>query len=142
MAQQISVFVQNKPGRLEKITQVLSQNNINIRAITIQDRVDFGVVKLLVNTPLLAQGVLEKAGFTASLKDVIAVAMSDKPGGLYKIMQFFSAHSINIVDAYGFVIESNKTALLCIEVDRINEIQALLEKEGLRFLSEEELYEL
>ncbi|OQX84011.1 MAG: hypothetical protein B6D53_00925 [Candidatus Omnitrophica bacterium 4484_49] len=142
MAKHLAVFVENKPGKLEKITRTLLEANINIRAISIQDRGDFGVIKLLVDKPQSAEQALKSAGFVCALREIIAVEMEDKPGGLHKIAEIFSKNNINILDAYGFVIESSKIAVLCVEVEKVLGLDEILQKEGLKIISDYDLYGL
>ena len=142
MAKQISIFADNKPGRLKKITETLMQENINIRAMTLQDSGEFGLVNLLVDKPDAANVALSNNGFASTLKDVLAIIMDDKPGGLYNIMDMLSTHDINIENAYGFVIESSKAAVFCVEVKDTVRIKNLIEKAGFKILTDEQLYEL
>ncbi|MDD5613987.1 MAG: acetolactate synthase, partial [Candidatus Omnitrophica bacterium] len=85
MAKQISVFMENKPGKLQAITDVLFKNGINIRAMTIQDRGEYGLMKLLVDKPNQAHLALLDKGFASALKDVLAILINDKPGGLNEL---------------------------------------------------------
>ncbi len=142
MAHQINVFAQNKPGRLEQLTKTLLDSNINIRAITITGMEDFGVVKLLVDNPEKAYQALIKEGFTAYMKEIIAVIMRDQPGGLHEICQAMGTRGINIEDAYGFVVQDMKTALLVMEVEKIPEAEKVLVDSGFKVLSDEELYQI
>ncbi len=142
MAKQITIFADNKPGRLKKITETLMQENINIRAMTLQDRGEFGLVNLLVDKPEQANVALAHNGFASTLKDVLAIVMDDQPGGLYNIIDKFSTQDINIENAYGFVIDSSKTAVFCVEVQDSFRIKNLIEKMGFKILTDEQLYEL
>jgi hypothetical protein len=142
MAQQINVFAQNKPGRLEHLTRVLKDSGVNIRAITLAGQEDFGAIKLLVDDPEGAFRSLTAEGFTAFRKEVIAVIMNDQPGGLHEICQVLDGQGINIEDAYGFVVQDLKTALLVVEVEKIPEAEEVLHSAGLRTLSDEELYQI
>jgi hypothetical protein len=142
MAHQINVFAQNKPGRLEHLTKVLAEAGINIRAITISGQEDFGVIKLLVDLPEKAYQVLVQEGFTAYMKEILAVIMRDQPGGLHEICRVLGGRGINIEDAYGFVVQDLKTALLVVEVEKIPEAEKVLLDEGLRILTDEELYRI
>jgi hypothetical protein len=142
MAQQVNVFVENKPGRIRTVTQLLADNAINIRAIVIQDRADFGVMKILVNDPHRALRVLAGQGLAAALKTVLAIQIDDKPGGLNKLLQVLFDNQINIIDAYGFVVESGSQAMWCVEVDNYDHARAVVEKQGFRIPDEAELYEL
>lgn len=142
MAKHLAVFVENRPGKLEKVTRALLEANVNIRAISIQDRGDFGVIKLLVDKPQSAEQVLKSAGFVCSLREIMAIIMEDKPGGLHKIVEVFSKNGINILDAYGFVIESNRIAVLCVEVEKVSGLDEILQAEGLKIISDQDLYGL
>lgn len=142
MAKQLNIFVENKPGRLMSITEILFKNKINMRAMTVQDRGDFGMMKLLVDQPDKAQAALKEQGFAAALKDALAIVIDDRPGGLFKLLQIFNDKKLNIQDAYGFVIESRKSAVLCVEVKDPKGVKEAVEKEGFQVLSDAQLYDL
>jgi len=128
VAYQLSVFAENKPGRLAKVTGILGREKLNIRAISISTSDDFGVINLLVDDPKRASAVLSDEGLTVSLKEVIAVLIEDKPGGLDKLVQLLSAEDVNIENAYGFVLESWKKAVFVVDVDQLEKTQELLKK--------------
>ena len=142
MANQVNVFAQNQPGRLERLTEVLLEEGINIRAITISGAEDYGVIKLLVDDPTKAFEALQREGFSAFKKEVIAVVMDDRPGGLHRVCRVLGDSGVNVEDAYGFVFQDRKTAILVIEVDEIPEAEDILRARGLEFLSDAELYSL
>jgi hypothetical protein len=142
MAKQLNIFLENKPGRLKSVTGVLFENNINMRAMTIQDRKDFGLMKILVDKPEAAHLALTDKGFACALKDILAIEMDDKPGGLYKLSEVLSAAKINIQDAYGFVIEPQKRAVLCLEIDNPSKVEGIIKKHGFNVLSDAKVYEL
>ena len=142
MAEQLSVFVDNRPGRLNAITGVLRDHGINIRAMTIADHRDYGVAKLLVNDPRLAQRVLMEQGFAAALKPVLALVIADQPGGLHELLEILAARQINVLDAYGFVVTPGQRAVWCMEVDDPAEATRLLPTHGLHLLADSELYAL
>lgn len=142
MAHQVSIFAENKPGRIEKITEILKKEDINIRAITISSSDNFGVIKLLVNKPDAAYSELAAKGFSVFKKEIIAVLMDDRPGGLNTVVGALGGAGINIEDAYGFVIQDRRQAVLVMEVDRVDEVQSLLAGHGLKTLSDEEIYNL
>lgn len=142
MAQQVNVFAQNQPGRLEQMTKVLTEAGVNIRAITISGVGDFGVVKLLADDPALACRILEEQGFSAFKKEVLAAVMDDKPGGLYRIFNILGRAGVNIEDAYGFVVKDREMAVLLMELTAIGEAEKALAAEGVQILSDQELYEL
>lgn len=128
IAFQLSVFAENKPGRLAKVTGILGREKINIRAISISTSDDFGVINILADDPKRAHSVLSKEGLTVSLKEVIAVLIEDKPGGLDKLVQLLAAENVNIENAYGFVLESWKKAVFVVDVDQLEKTQELLKK--------------
>jgi len=126
IAYQLSIFAQNKPGRLAKVTGILRKGKINIRAITIATSDAFGVINVLVDDPEGARSLLEGEGLTVSMKEVIAVVIEDKPGGLDRLVQFLFDKGINVENAYGFVLESRKKAVFVIDVDQLNKAQEVL----------------
>ncbi|MCX7730342.1 MAG: ACT domain-containing protein [Candidatus Caldatribacterium sp.] len=142
MAHQVSVFAENKPGRIEKITRILAEARINIRAITISSANGFGVVKILVDQPQRAFEGLREYGVPVYLQEVIAVILDDIPGGLHKVAKVLAENGINIEDAYGFVVERGKTAVLVIQVEHEPQAQSVLERNGFVLLSDEEIYKL
>lgn len=142
MAKQVNVFLDNRPGRLKTMTEILQKEQVNMRAMTIQSRDEFGLVKLLVDKPDAAHAALQNKGFACAVKDVLAIVIKDQPGGLYALTEVFSAENINIADAYGFVVESSKKAVFCVEVQEPEKIKPLIEKKGFKVLSDQELYEL
>ena len=140
--QQISVFAENKPGKIEVITKILTREKINIRAITIASSNKYGVIKLLVDNPEKAYRVLKKEGLSVALNPTLALGMEDKPGGLQAIAQIVKKYQINIEDACGFVIESKKKAVLVIQVKDIKKVRSIFLSENVHLLNKKELYEL
>ncbi len=139
---QISVFAQNKPGRIKRITEILSQNKINIRAITIASGDNYGVIKLLVDDPAKAYQALKKEGLSVALNEVLAVQMDDKPGGLYQILKILLENNINIEDAYGFVIKSGEIAVLVVNIAEIEKGKKILSAQKINLLQKKDLYQL
>ena len=139
IAYQLSVFAENKPGRLAKVTRILAGEKINIRAIAISTSGDFGVINILADDPKRGLKVLEKAGLTVSLKEVIAVLIEDKPGGLDKLIQLLYDENINVENAYGFVLESWKQAVFVVDVDQLDKTQEVLKKAGFETLNADAL---
>lgn len=142
MAHQISVFVENKPGRIERVAEIMAKANVNIRAITVMGTYEYGVIKLLVDKPDVALEALRAQGISANKREILAVLMDDRPGGLYRVAKIFGQRKINIEDAYGFVIEDKKRAVLVVDVEKIKEAERILKEEGLITLSDEEIYSL
>jgi hypothetical protein len=142
MAHQISVFVENKPGRLERVTEILAKAKVNIRAFTVSGTYEYGVMKFLVDKPDRALEALSSQGVPANKREILAVLMDDRPGGLYRIAKVFGQRKMNIEDAYGFVIQDKKQAVLVVDVEKIGEAKRALKEEGLTLLSDQEIYSL
>ena len=136
---QLSIFAENKPGRLAAVTQTLAKEKINIRATTIATSDTFGVINLVVDDPQRAKAALTKAGMTVTLNRVLAVVIPDQPGGLDKLTQLLFAEGININNAYGFVLEGSRKAVFVVSVDQIEKAEKLLEKNGFQTLDAEAL---
>jgi len=141
LIKQISIFAENKAGRLEKITEKLKSANINIRAFTIAEAGDFGVMRMVVDKPEQAHNVLHDAGFTVSETDVLGIEMSDSPGGLHEISTVLGSNDINVDYAYAFAMATQK-ALLIIRVDNINNAIEVLENSDIRLISMEEVKQI
>ncbi len=142
MAHQISVFVENKPGRLERVTEILARAKVNIRAFTVSGTYEYGVMKFLVDKPEKALDALQSEGISANKREILAVLMDDRPGGLHRISRAFGQRKMNIEDAYGFVIQDKKQAVLVVDVEKIGEAKRVLKEEGLTTLSDQEIYSL
>jgi len=142
MPHQISIFMENRPGKLERVTGVLAEGSINIRAITIADSGDFGILKLLVDDPKEAYNILTQDGLVVAYREVVAIKISDRPGALLIIAQLLRQHGINIDDAYGFVMESGTAAVFVIQVKDPAGASALLKEEGVELLKDTDLYYL
>jgi len=136
MAKQINVFIENKPGRLKAVTEVLSDAKININAFTIQDRGDFGLIKLIVNDPEKAYLALADKGYACAVKDVMVISPKDKIGNLARLSDILLKNRINIIDSYGFVIESEKKGVCYLELntDDLKKAKRILDKEGFKVL--------
>ncbi len=140
--QQISVFLENKSGRLARLTEVLGDAGINIRALSIADTSDFGILRLIVNRPEEAFKILQETGFTASLTDVLAVEVEDKPGGLAAVLKILESAGINIEYLYAFLEKSSNNALVVFRVEQHDEAAALLTKNNIRVIKDAEVYKL
>ena len=139
IAYQLTIPTENKPGRLAYVSDVLAKEKINIRAITITSFGEKGLFHILVDDPKLAQKALAKAGILAQLKEIIAVLIDDTPGGMNKLVQLLAAEDINIENAYGFVIEANKTAVFVVETNDMEKTQQILKEHKFKTLSAEAL---
>jgi hypothetical protein len=140
MPHQVSVFAENKPGKIERVTEILAENNINIRAMTLSDAGDYGIIKLLLNNPEAGVESLAKAGITASIKEVVAVRFSDNTGSLAKVAKILNKRKINVDDAYGFIIDKGKEAVFVFQVANPSHVESILKEEGLTLLTDRELY--
>ena len=142
MPHHVAVFSENKPGKLEGVTTLLAEQGVNIRAITIADSGDFGVIKLLVDDPGKAVSILTGYGMVAVLKEVVAARVPDRPGGFLQIARTLNEHQINVDDAYGFVLRSGHTGVFVIQVRNPGEASRLLRETGIELLDENDLYYL
>lgn len=139
---QLSIFVENKQGRMAEITRLLADNQIDIRALSIADTTDYGILRLIVNKPERAMEALKKEGMTVSLTNVIAIAVPDCPGGLNKAVEVLSAEGIGIEYMYAFLNPKRETAFVILRVeDNEKAIQVLLEG-GISLMRSEELYDI
>ncbi|MEG2813629.1 MAG: ACT domain-containing protein [Oscillospiraceae bacterium] len=114
---QISVFIENKRGRLAEITKVLKEANIDIRALSIADTKDFGILRLIVNDADKAIDILKKDGFTVSITKVIGIGIDDKPGGLAKAMLVLNQNQISVEYMYAFISRTAQTAYVILRVE-------------------------
>lgn len=145
MAKQLTIFLENRPGRIKSISDVLLENNLNIWAFTIQDRGEFGLMKLIVDKPQTAQLVLADRGFAVVLKEVLAVtAQADKPGNLERLTSALLEKGVNIKDVSGFVSPRDRQGICFIEFQNPDgaDLEETLAAHGFRILSDSELYEL
>jgi len=142
MPHQVSVFAENKPGKISRVTDVLSKNNINIRAITISDSGDYGIIKLLLDKPIEGNECLNKEGIASTLKDIVAITIDDSPGGLHKAASLLSNRNINIEDAYGFTIREKNRAVFVFQVEDVPMTEKILKEAGFTIISDKELYYL
>jgi hypothetical protein len=136
---QISVFLENKSGRLATVTRILGENGINIRALSLADTTDFGILRLIVDNPDQAWQVLKANDFTVSGTEVIAVQMSDQPGGLAQVLQTLEDIRINIEYMYAFVGRSGEDAVVVFRVEAIDRAIELLQQAGINLLQAEEI---
>jgi len=139
IAYQLSIHAENKPGQLAGVTALLARAGISIRATTITTFGETGIINLIVDEPKRAEKVLIQAGKTVYLKDVLAVLIPDRPGGLDRLMQLLYQEGININNAYGFVLECGEKAVFVVDVDRIEKTEKLLEKNKFETLDTEAL---
>lgn len=139
---QISVFIENKPGRLSAVTDILAENDVNIRALSIADTSDFGILRLIVDKPELAYEKLKDKGLTASITNVLSVRMPDQPGGLANVLKVLNENEINVEYMYAFVSKATDDALVVFKVENIEDAEVKLQGTGIDVLTKDELYSL
>lgn len=142
LVEQIAVFLENKSGRLAEITAVLAQNNINIRALSVADTADFGILRLIVDKVEKATTVLKENGFTVGKTTVIAVEVEDKTGGLAKVLQCLHSAGINVEYMYAFVNRTGENAVLIFRFEKMEEAIAALKNDGFVILTREQICDL
>lgn len=134
---ELSVFAENKPGKIEKITGLLAKEGINILAISIASTNGFGIIKFIVDKMELAYQKLRESGFSVSLNEVLAIELKDMPGQIHEITEVLLRNEINMENAYVFVVESRRQAYFIVQVKDIERAKRLLEKENLRLYDED-----
>lgn len=139
MVKQISVFLQNRPGTLANLTKILLDKNINMRALTVADTADYGIIRMIVDDPEKTLKVLKDHEYLVSETDVIAVEAMDKPGGLYEIATVLGERNVNI--EYLYTTLKQGKAIMIIRVSDVEEATEALRNGGFKLVSEKELYE-
>ena len=140
--QQLSIFVENREGRLAQITEVLAAAQIDIRAISVADTSDFGILRLIVNDPGQAVKALKAAGMTVSLTDVIGVGINDRPGEFSKAMRILADHHITVEYMYAFISRDKGKAFVIIRLDNGQKAAEALHANGFEILSPEAIYKM
>ena len=136
---QISVFIENRPGRLAGITKVLGENSIDLIALSIGDTTDFGILRAIVNKNEEALAVAREAGYTASLTEVLAVAVPDKPGGLDQVLYMLNDANIAIEYLYSFVRRVGSDAVIIFRVDQPQKAYEVLNAAQVKLLTQEQI---
>jgi hypothetical protein len=136
---QISVFLENRKGRLYDVCNVLGKNGINIRALTIAETESFGVLRIVVDKSDLAINILKKNGFVANLTDVVAIEVGDKPGGLAAVLKIFADNDVNGEYMYGFVEKFSDNALLVFRFEDVEKAQKILTEKGVKIVTRKEI---
>lgn len=139
---QISVFLENKSGRLSEVTRILGDRGLNIRALSLADTTNFGILRLIINEPDEALKVLKDQGFTVSETEVLAVEIPDVPGGLAAVLEILVGEAINIEYTYAFVGKNHGNALVVFKVEDIDRAIRSLRAKDIHLLTGEEVYKL
>lgn len=139
---QISIFLENKKGRLAMVARTLAEKGINIRALSIADTSDFGILRLIVNQPQQAYEYLKEKGFTTSMTAVIAAQVPDVPGGLSHLLDILEQEEINLEYMYAFIGRNGDNALNILRVEDGDRAVVALEKNGIKVFCGEEVYQM
>ena len=140
--EQISIFLENKSGRLAEVTEVLARAGVNIRSLSLADTADFGILRLIVDRTDRANQVLKENGFTVAKTEVIALQVPDVPGGLAKILSVLDGAGINVEYMYAFIHRSGDDAIVIFRFDEIDKAIRVLQAAGVRVLRGEEVHAL
>jgi hypothetical protein len=139
LVKQISVFLENKPGRLAMVTKVLEEKGIDISAVSIADTTQFGILRMIVSKPEEAVAAIKEAGFPVSTTEVLAVEVSDRPGGLNHALQILQRAGVSIEYLYSFIKRSEDKALILFRVENNEKAIAALEAANIKLYNEKEI---
>lgn len=141
-AEQISVFIENKEGRLAEVTAILRDAGVNIRALSLADTTDFGVLRLIVNDNEKAQKALKEEGFTVGITQVLAVEVKDEPGGLNNILDALSENEVNVEYMYAFANPQCKNAIMIFRFDDHDKALKILAEKDIKVINSQDISNL
>lgn len=139
---QLSIFLQNKEGSLYDALEILTRENINIKALSLADTSDFGILRIVVNNPDKGIKILKENNFLVKPTDIIAIEMNDAPGGLAEILAIIKKNNINLEYLYAFTHDKTDKAILLLHTDNLDDLILSLEKENVIIVPAEEVYDL
>lgn len=139
---QLSVFIENKAGRLSEILNVLSENNIDISAMSIAETTDFGVLRMIVSDPEAAKTKLRESGVIVKTTDVIGMVLDDTPGAMAKAITLLSENGIIVEYSYAFLSSNNKGALIVVRADLPEKAEEVLLNAGIGLVKPAEVYRI
>ncbi|MCR5026259.1 MAG: acetolactate synthase [Methanobrevibacter sp.] len=139
---QLSIFLQNRMGSLSKPLEVLSENDINIRAMCMADTSEFGILRLVVDNPIKGKEVLEENNFLVKITEIIGVEMNDAPGGLTSVLNVIKENNIDLEYLYAFTHDKADKAILLLHTDDIDNLIDVLTEKNITIASAEEVYNL
>lgn len=142
LVKQLSVFIENKPGRLAPIIEALGKNDIDISALSLADTSEYGIIRIIVNNPDKAKEVLRELGVVVKITEVLTVAMDDTPGGLSKILDIFVKNDVNVDYMYAFVGTVTNKALMVVKVSDPALAVSVLDKAGISTADAKDIYRL
>ena len=134
--QQISVFVENTPGRLAEVTRLMANSGVNLRAISVADTADFGILRIVVSDHQVAIDAFQKHGFTAKTTEVIGVEVRDTPGGLAEVMDIFDREKVNIEYLYSSLERNSDCAVVIFKAADVEHGLKICEQNNLTTISE------
>lgn len=140
--EQLSIFLENRSGRLAEITGILARAGINIRALSLADTADFGILRLIVTQTARAVQALREGGFTVATNEMVAFEVPDRPGGLWEILRVLEGAGINVEYMYAFVHKVTENAVVIFRFDEPDRASTVLRAAGVRVLAGEEVYAL
>ena len=140
--EQIAVFLENRSGRLAEITSIIAENNINIRALSVADTADFGILRLIVDKVEEAERALREKGFTVGKTTVIAVEVPDRTGGLAEVLDCVQKVGLNVEYMYAFVNKTGENAVLIFRFDDMTMAIDSLQANGFTILESSQVYNL
>ena len=139
---QLTVFVQNKKGTVVSVTEILSKNNINLRALSIAETQDFGILRLIVNDEKLAELVLAEQGYIIKVIDVVGVKIGDEPGKLSEALSVLDKEDINVEYMYAFMARTEKHAYVVLRVENNEIAETALANAGFKMITEADVCKL
>jgi len=140
--EQLAVFLENRSGRLAEITRILAENDINIRALSVADTADFGILRLIVDKVDAAKQALKENGFTVGKTNVLAVEVPDQAGGLAGVLKIVEEQGLNVEYMYAFINRSGENAILIFRFEDMDKAINALQKEGVTILSGDQVCSL
>lgn len=136
---QISVFIENKPGNLADLTGFLADNNIDLRALEVADSSDYGIIRIIVDDPFNTLTLLKDNDWICRLTHVIGVKIPDTPGAMAKVMNILASDNISVEYMYAFLTKDADNALMILRVQDNDQVAALLKKNGITIVDQEDL---
>lgn len=140
LIKQISVFIENKPGRLTEVTDLLAQYQVDITALSLADTSEFGILRLIVDKPDAAQMALREAGFAVKATEVLAVAMDDQPGGLASVLHTIAEALVSIEYMYAFVGKRDGKAVVVMRVSDLDAAISALQHDSKTLVNARDIY--
>lgn len=137
---QISIFLENKMGQLAEVTQWMGKKGVNLRAVSIADSQDFGILRIIAEHPDRLLTVLNEKGYTAIATEVLAVAITDQPGGMAKVLSVLSEHGVDVEYTYAFLSRKEQEATMVFRVNDNETAKTALTAEGIRVIGQQDLF--